>query len=158
MDFYTFIQLVVVSIAATSAMTLFSYAASTRFRELYKEPVLLAYVLIRLKFDLPIKSTIGWLLHYVIGFLFVLGYHILWHKNILPISILSALLLGVLSGIIGILSWMFIFKITDHEPTVDFKGYYLQLFVSHIIFAAVATAMYSLFLTILFLVKSSFII
>lgn len=156
MDFYTFIQLLVVSITATSAMTLFSYAMSRKFRKLYKEPVLLSYVLRILKIEIPTRSedTYGWLLHYLIGFVFVLIYHFLWVRDILPISILSTLLLGVASGIVGIVSWMLIFKMTNYQPQIDFKGYYIQLFFAHIIFAIVATVIYQISLTILLLTKS----
>ncbi|WP_345144102.1 hypothetical protein [Flavobacterium ginsengiterrae] len=152
MIFYVIIQLILVSIAATSAMTWFSYAVSRSFRELYKEPVLLSYAISILKIDLSTqaKKTWGWLLHYIIGFLFVVGYHIIWVKDILPISPLSALLLGVISGAIGIISWIFIFRVTHHPP-IDIKGYYIQLFFAHIIFAIVATVFYSITLTLLIL-------
>ncbi|MDA6070245.1 hypothetical protein NJT12_11510 [Flavobacterium sp. AC] len=156
MDIYIFFQLIIVSIAATSAMTLFSYAASASFRELYKEPVLLTFMLTRLNIELPAKSkaTLAWLLHYFIGFLFVLAYHLLWIKNILPVSFLSAFLLGFISGIIGILGWMIMFKMSNHQPPIDFKGYYFQLLLAHIIFGLVATATYSLSSTFLILTKA----
>ncbi|WP_286970081.1 hypothetical protein [Flavobacterium sp. UBA4854] len=153
---YTIIQLILVSIGATSAMTWFSYVMSKKFQELYKEPVLLTFALKKTNISLSEKSqkTWGWLIHYIIGFLFVMGYQILWVKNILPVSPLNALLLGVISGVIGILSWIIIFKMTDHQPPIDFKGYYIQLFFAHIIFAVVATALYSITLTLLILVKA----
>jgi hypothetical protein len=155
-NFYIFTQLLVVSIAATSSMTLFSYAVSASFRELYKEPVLLNLVMNKINSDSSIESTSpsGWLLHYIIGFLFVLAYHQIWVHDILPISALSALLLGAASGIIGILSWVILFKFSNHQPPIDFKGYYVQLFVAHMIFAIVATLLYSLSLTILILAKA----
>ncbi|SHG29642.1 hypothetical protein [Flavobacterium defluvii] len=156
MIFYIIIQLLLVSIVATSAMTWFSYAVSNAFRELYKEPVLLSYAINKMKIDFSAQSkkNWGWLLHYVIGFLFVLGYHIIWAKGMLPISPLSALILGAVSGVIGIFSWIIIFKMTHHQPPIDFKGYYIQLFFAHVIFAITATAMYSITLTILILTKA----
>lgn len=153
---YIIIQLILVAIGATSAMTWFSYAMSQNFRELYKEPILLSFALKKTNISLSekLQKTWGWLIHYSIGFLFVMGYHIVWVKNVLPISPLSALILGVISGVIGILSWIFIFKMTDHQPPIDFKGYYIQLFFAHIIFAITATALYSIILTILILLKA----
>ena len=144
MDFYIFLQILIASIAATSAMTLFSYVISTSFRELYKEPVLLTFVLSKLNLDLSLKTkaTLAWLLHYFIGVIFVVIYHFLWFNNILKLSILCAILLGGISGIIGIISWMFMFKITDHKPAIDFKGYYIQLFFAHIIFGITAALVY----------------
>ncbi|WP_343707343.1 hypothetical protein [Flavobacterium sp.] len=156
MIFFIIVQLILVAIGATSAMTWFSYAMSENFRELYNEPVLLGFALRKTKISLSEKSqkTWGWLIHYIIGFLFVMGYHIIWVKDILPISPLSALILGVISGVIGILSWIVIFKMTDHQPPIDFKGYYIQLFFAHIIFAVTATVLYSIILTIIILLKA----
>jgi hypothetical protein len=160
MDLFTFIQLLIVSITATTTMTLFSYAVSKTFREVFKEPVLLSYILVKLKTHRPLQSetTWGWLLHYIIGFLFVLAYHYIWVRDILPVSFLSALLLGASSGIIGVISWIIIFQIANHRPNIDFKGYYLQLFFAHIIFALTATAIYFLSLTILIVVKAYVIV
>jgi hypothetical protein len=156
MDFYTFVQLLIVSITATSAMTLFSYEVSRKFRKLYKEPVLLSYMLKLLKVELPNNSetTFGWLLHYILGLMFVIVYHILWIHDILPISFLSALLLGAISGIIGIVGWMIMFKLSDQQPQIDFRGYYIQLFFAHIVFAIVATVLYFISLHILILAKT----
>lgn len=147
---YTFLELLSVSIAATSAMTWFSYAMSQNFRELYKEPVLLSYAIDKMKIDLSTQAKInwGWILHYAIGLCFVVEYHIIWVKDIAPISPLSALLLGAISGVIGIISWIIIFKMTHHQPPIDFRGYYIQLFFAHIIFAIVATALYAVMLNL----------
>lgn len=157
MNIYTFSQIVLATIAATSAMTLFSYAISASFRELYKEPVLLTFLLTQLKIDVSIKTkaTLAWLLHYFIGFIFVLIYHFLWVNNILKLSFLNALLLGSLSGIIGITGWMILFRLADYKPKIDFKGYYIQLFFAHIIFGLIAALFYYLILTIILIAKSN---
>lgn len=156
MDLYTLFQIIIVSVLATSAMTLFSYVMSASFRELYKEPVLLSFILTKMNFEVSVqrKKYLAWLLHYFIGFLFVLAYHIMWLYNILYISITSAFLLGIASGIIGIIGWIIIFQIADYKPKIDFKGYYIQLFFAHIIFAIVATAAYYLSSTISILVNA----
>ncbi|MBO9583959.1 MAG: hypothetical protein J7574_07360 [Flavobacterium sp.] len=154
MILYTIVQLLLVSFAATSAMTWFSYAMSETFRELYKEPVLLTYVVKKLDITLSKRSQKiwAWLIHYIIGLLFVIGYHIVWVKDIVSISPLTALLFGAISGLIGILGWVFLFKITHHQPPIDFRGYYIQLFFAHIIFAIVATAFY--YITLILISKA----
>ncbi|GGF05254.1 hypothetical protein GCM10011518_13060 [Flavobacterium limi] len=138
-------------------MTLFSYTISAGFRELYKEPVLLTFLLTQLKIDVSIKTkaTLAWLLHYFIGFIFVVIYHILWVNNILKLSFLNAFLLGSISGIIGIAGWMILFRLADYKPKIDFKGYYIQLFFAHIIFGLVAALFYYLTLTIILIAKSN---
>lgn len=142
-----FIQIGISFIVATSVMTLFSYIISVSFRELYKEPVLLSYCLTSLDISLSkgVKTALAWLIHYAIGFLFVLGYHLIWKNGIMEKSWISALILGAISGIIGIMGWVIIFKISKHEPNIDFKGYYLQLFFAHVIFGLAALTAYNLF-------------
>lgn len=147
MDFYTLIQIGISSIVATSVMTIFSYLVSASFRELYKEPVLLSYCISSFNISLSdkVKRILSWLIHYGIGFMFVLGYHLIWEYRIIEKSWLSALILGIISGIIGIASWLVIFKISKYEPNIDFKGYYLQLFIAHVLFALAALPVYNLF-------------
>lgn len=125
------------SAAATSIMTLFSYIMSAQFRELYKEPVLLTLILVKTKLQTSIqtKQVLAWLLHYLIGFAFVLSFHLLWVNGFVDLSIINGFLLGSIIGTIGIIGWVFIFKIADYKPKIDFKGYYLQLFFAHVLFA-----------------------
>jgi len=157
MDIYALLQILVATIAATSAMTLFSYAISASFRELYKEPVLLTFLLVQLKIDVSIKTKaiLAWLLHYFIGFIFVFIYHLVWIHNILQLSFLNALLLGAASGIIGITGWILLFKLSNYKPDIDYKGYYIQLFFAHVIFGLVAALFYYLFQTIILIAKSN---
>lgn len=150
MDLYVILQIIIVSIAATSAMTLFSYAVSASFRELFKEPLLLNYFLHNsgIKLSNTSKNTLSWLFHYGIGAIFVTVYHYFWTQNIVQLSFSDAFLLGVVSGVISILSWMIFFEISHYQPPINFRGFYLQLFAAHLIFAFTATAVYAISLTI----------
>lgn len=147
MNFHTILQILISSIAATSAMTLFSYAVSASARELYKEPVLLSYILGHLHLEVSpnIKNILAWILHYIIGLGFVIAYHFLWTYNILELTWPIGILLGAISGIIGIITWFILFKMIPQKPTIDFKGYYLQLFGAHLIFGFTAYSVYCLF-------------
>lgn len=147
MDIFTFFQVLIVSFAATSAMTLFSYAISANYGEIYKEPVLLTHLLTRLKFKLSIisKKNLGWLLHFGMGFFFVLSYHFLWLYNILDVSVNSAFILGIISGAISIVCWAIMLKIAKYTFSIDFKGYYLQMFIGYIIFALYSAAAYYIY-------------
>lgn len=151
MDLYIIFQIIIVSIAATSTMRLFSYAASASYREFYKEHLLLTYLLQNSKINLSnaSKNTLSWLLHYGIGVVFVTIYHYLWANNIIHLTILDGLLLGIISGIIGIIAWMLFFKLLHYKPPLDLSTHYIQLFVAHIIFALTATAVYAISLTII---------
>ena len=149
MEINNFYIIVIASILATSAMTAFSYAVSASFRDLYKEPVLLSYLLSELQINISPekKNILGWILHYVIGVIFVLIYHFMWKHNILDLSWPVSILLGTISGFLGIISWFFMFKFTHFTPNIDFKGYYLQLLLAHIIFGIVAFMVYKYFKT-----------
>ncbi|GIZ09009.1 hypothetical protein [Flavobacterium sp. UMI-01] len=144
MELYTFMSLLLASFIGTLVMTLFSYLLSDGFKELYKEPVLLTYFIHKLNLSLrPFSLTIlAWLLHLLIGFVFVLAYHFFWHNNLLELNLLNSLLLGAISGFIGILGWTFIFNFTNYEPKIDFYGYFFQLFFAHIIFGLSAFLVY----------------
>lgn len=155
MDPYLIVQLILISIGATSAMTWFSYFISKKFQKEYKEPIILATVFSEFHFEASggIKRKLGWMVHFFIGFLFVVGYHIILDENILPITIPSAIWLGTISGIIGIIGWMIIFKNTNYKPRIDFVGYYIQLFFAHIIFALVAVFLYYMTLILVIVTK-----
>ncbi|MGA9637419.1 hypothetical protein [Flavobacterium sp.] len=133
------------SILATIVMTTFSYLMSTTFNELYKEPVLLTYFLnkFNLKISFQLKNILAWLLHFVIGYIFVLSYHFLWTYTILNLSVLNGILFGAVSGLLGILGWVSIFEYTQYQPKIDFNGYFIQLFFAHVIFGLVAYIVYS---------------
>ncbi len=72
------IKILVAAIAATFAMTGFSYVISEAYQKLFKEPELLNKIIQRLGIDLQesTKKISGWILHYAIGVLFVIIYDI----------------------------------------------------------------------------------
>ncbi|ABQ05670.1 hypothetical protein [Flavobacterium johnsoniae] len=148
MDSHSILQVLLSSAAATTVMTLCSYAVSAAAREIYKEPILLAYILKQLHLNISsdAKNMLGWVLHYVIGLAFVTAYHLLWSHKILDATILSSIMLGAASGMLGIIGWIVLFKIVHQKPNIDYKGYYAQLFAVHVIFGVTAFLVYRLFL------------
>jgi hypothetical protein len=120
-----------------AAMTMFSYLMSGTFRKLFTEPVLINYVIriSNLEFEPKYTSAVGWILHYLVGLLFVVVYHWLWANKVIDDSWQSGLLLGAASGIVGILGWMVIFTLPLKSPRVAFASYYVQLFFAHLFFA-----------------------
>lgn len=131
------IAILLSTLAATSLMTAFSYLVSEAFRELYKEPVLLQFLMTRFSFNLTPKqkAIAGWIIHYTIGLFFVIVWYILWNHDLMELTWVAALIYGCVIGIIGIGGWVGMFILADYKPKIDFKGYYLQLFFAHLIFA-----------------------
>ncbi|RZJ34438.1 MAG: hypothetical protein EOO51_09525 [Flavobacterium sp.] len=141
------VKILVATLAGTSTMTAFSYIVSEAFQKLFKEPVLLAIIMKKLRVDASAKTktVLAWLLHYFIGLLFVLSYELAWNYFNIPQSWLVGCIFGCISGIIGILGWMLIFRIPGKPPNVHFSEYYLQLFFAHVVFALTVRAVYKIF-------------
>ena len=141
-----FIKIILATLVGTTLMTLFSYLVSNFFNKLYKEPVLLNYLLHYLGINMRdrAKRISGWVIHYIIGLIFVIVYDILWQYKI-QFSWLSGIIFGMISGIVGIISWIFMFKVPDDKPKIDYKGYYIQLLFAHIIFAIGVVIVYKIY-------------
>jgi hypothetical protein len=125
------------AIAGTSVMTLYSYLLSESKNKQFREPELLAILLKRL-FPRINKSTTrmeGWMLHYLVGLFFTSIYDRVWRKTKGP-SLSSALLLGAISGVVGISVWKKTFDLHPEPPLIEFKKYYGQLLVAHLVFGA----------------------
>lgn len=136
------------TLVATSLMTAFSYLVSEAFRELYKEPVLLQFLMTRFNFNLSSteKAIAGWVIHYSIGLFFVIAWYLLWTHGLFELTWLSTLIYGCVIGIIGIGGWVGMFILADYKPKIDFEGYYLQLFFAHLIFAMAAWLVFKVLL------------
>ncbi|MCF4100821.1 hypothetical protein L1I30_03995 [Gillisia sp. M10.2A] len=131
--------------AATSLMTAFSYLVSRIKNKQFREPELLNILISRsdlLNFKLSKKSSVGWVLHYVIGWIFVIIFDVLWKFNFPPFSVLSGALLGLVAGIIGVFGWKIFFSLSNNPPKIDWSEYYLQLIIAHIIFGVTAALVF----------------
>jgi hypothetical protein len=141
------LELLIETVTATTLMTIFSYLAGQSFRKLFSEPVMLNYVIriSSVNVNPRLNSILGWLLHFLFGLLFIVPYHWIWNRRILDDSWLAGIILGVPSGIIGILGWMVIFSLPREKPKVAFAEYFIQLFFAHIVFALTAVATHKLY-------------
>lgn len=122
-------------------MTVFSYAVSYLAGDNFKEPELLAILLKRLGGNMqkPLYQLAGWQFHYAVGVIFVTVYTYLWERNYLRRDLPSGLLLGFLSGIVGVSFWTAVFALHPDPPRIQLKKYYLQLMVAHLLFGAGAS-------------------
>jgi hypothetical protein len=141
------LELLIETVTATTLMTIFSYLVGESFRKLFSEPVMLNYVIriSSVNVNPRLNSILGWLLHFLFGLLFIVPYHWIWNRRILDDSWLAGIILGVPSGIIGILGWMVIFSLPREKPKVAFAEYFIQLFFAHIVFALTAVATHKLY-------------
>ena len=102
--------------------------------------MLLKYILIKLNLNISdrLKEILAWLIHYAIGFVFVLSYYFLWQYQVVEYSIINGFILGAISGIIGIIGWIIMLKLSGFNKKAEDEGYYIQLFIAHIIFGIAA--------------------
>lgn len=130
---------------ATSLMTLFSYIWSGIGGNKFKEPQLLNQLIqrsatIRLN---PGKSNVtGWIIHYTIGWFFVLCFHLIWSYTILEPSLGNGAILGAIAGVVGITGWKTFFYLNADPPEIEFRKFYFHLMLAHIIFGLGAVIVY----------------
>ncbi|MDB5010209.1 MAG: hypothetical protein JWQ06_998, partial [Mucilaginibacter sp.] len=133
-------------ITGTTFMTLFSHMIGDFEKENFSEPNLLSQLFDRL---VPgqtekISKVVGWNAHFLIGILFALAYVELWDAQKLKPTVKNGILLGGISGVIAIAVWKTTFKMHPAPPGINFKKYYTQLWVAHVVFAIFSTLTYQL--------------
>jgi hypothetical protein len=123
------------TVVGTSAMTMFSYAASEKKNKQFKEPVLLGKLIERL-FSQPKGASEfeGWLVHYAVGALFTTLYEKAWTNTKLKPCASSALILGAVSGLIGMGVWKKTLELHPNPPHADRDKYFKHLFAAHLVF------------------------
>ncbi len=129
----------------TSFMTASSALMSLLPKEEFREPDQLSKLIGRLFPFMSKKAEIicGWGAHYAMGFLFAMVYVELWEKKEIEHSIKNGILLGLLSGLLGLLVWKASFKIHPLPPNNRKLDFYIQRIPAHIVFAVFATIGYN---------------
>ncbi|HEX8270458.1 MAG TPA: hypothetical protein VF581_11255 [Flavobacterium sp.] len=142
-----FLKIAIAAFSATNIMTTFSYLLSVTYDRLFKEPVLLNYILDQIGIcpKDKWKGIAGWLAHYVVGLVFVTIYQIVWLFTDMKFGWLSAIILGAISGVVGILGWRLMFRLPDKKPNVPLHDYYVQLFFAHIVFACAVVVAFKIY-------------
>jgi|WetSurMetagenome_2_1015567.scaffolds.fasta_scaffold424123_1 hypothetical protein len=130
------LTILLTALVATFMMSAFSFLISEGFRKIYKEPLLLQYLITHSRFKVygTAKKITSWIIHYFIGVIFVMIYFLLWRTKLFAIDWISGLIFGLVIGAIGITGWEIMHTITGYPPSIDVKGFHLQQFFAHIIF------------------------
>ena len=129
------------SLAATSAMTAFSYIFSLLAGKNLREPHILAQLIARLMPWQNKKKNIltGWFLHYAVGLLFTEMYILFWRNSASRNEKKTGLIFGGLAGLSAILIWKFTLSAHPFSPAINFGLFSLNLFLAHIIFGLVTS-------------------
>ncbi|KOS05442.1 hypothetical protein AM493_04915 [Flavobacterium akiainvivens] len=141
-------KIIIAGIVGTSFMTLYSYLRSKKEDEEYVEPVMINKLIDNSE-NLPSISNedahpAGWGLHYATGIGFMAVYWLIWKKALARPTRNKILLLGILSGLVGIAVWKMLFSQHDRPPHNYRYGYYRQLLIAHIVFTLFSVTTYKL--------------
>ena len=130
----------------TVVMTLGSELMSKIFGENYSEPDHLETMIKRLApmLSKQAKTIAGWGAHLTMGLIFAAIYVELWEKRQIKHNIKNAIILGILSGLIGLLIWKGTFKVHPLPPLLNYTNFYLQRIPAHVVFAVATTITYKL--------------
>ncbi len=131
----------------TTFMTLYSYGVANKEQRQYREPELLNKLVDKAPINsskISKKHPTGWLMHYAVGFTFSAVYDYIWRKTPISPTVKSSLVMGAISGVIGIMGWKTFFSAHPNPPKTHYKGFYMQLLVAHIIFGLFAKIGYRL--------------
>jgi hypothetical protein len=129
-----------ISIAATTAMTLFSAFWSRACSCQYVEPVILNKILSRSNLTYPDDRFIGWFIHYAVGFGFCVFYSLAWPGRLNEHDALSWMTAAIASGFVGVLGWRLAFavcRMPSKRPV-----YYVHIFAAHLVFTLVASLIF----------------
>lgn len=77
---------------------------------------------------------VGWLIHLLVGNIMSVMDQKIIHITSRNRKIYKSIIYGAFDGIIGVLGWKTAFNIHPDPPKIELKKYYLQLFISHLVF------------------------
>ena len=141
-------EITTAAIAATSSMTLFSYAVADSAHRQYREPALLESLLKPLMKGAPrmAKIVAAWAVHYCIGLAFTALFYMFHQKGLYDINWASGLVFGCTIGLTGMAGWKLFFSLRPDIRPSGTAGYFIQLFIAHLLFAATTVTVHVLFL------------
>ncbi|WP_207532502.1 hypothetical protein [Desertivirga arenae] len=125
------------SIAATSIMTAFSYLASERKKENYREPLLLAGLINSLTTYRGSRKRLepcGWLLHYSMGAAWSPIEYLFLRQKRGKSDVKDSAAFGIFGGVCGLLIWDLMFKVTKYSPDTNKRRFYVHLVLAHVIY------------------------
>lgn len=131
------VRILIIAAVGTALMTLFSYGVGYITKKPFREPELLNALLAELtamRFGSSRNHPVGWIIHYNMGFMFVVCYQLISHLYSVPPTLLYYTIAGAVSGVVGITGWHIVFKLHPKPPPIDLNEYYAHLFLAHVVF------------------------
>lgn len=142
MDTLTFF---VAWITAVTLMSGFSSLWSTIVGDEFREHNLLSHIFT--KGSIPSFSInqwlIGWMIHLLLGAVFLGLYEVLWNITGIMRSWYWSLIFGVVIGTLGIIGWILMFSFCKDRPQINYIHYYIHLMFAHLMFSLTAYGVYN---------------
>lgn len=133
-------EIFIAGIFATIAMTFFSYVLSFFLKSNFKEPQIINLIIFKtLKNKSYVKrhDIYGWLIHFVVGILFVAVFKIIRLYFLVDLTYFTGFIYGFFGGILGVVIYALAFAVHPNPPVNNKILFYYQLVVGHIIFGLV---------------------
>ena len=130
------------SILGTAIMTGFSHVVESLTDNKFNEAHLLNGLISNLK---SVNSSIGdnhylgWIIHFAIGIGMAAILYCYYFYIVDDISLWTGLFLGFILGIIGVAGWSLMISYHDNPPKIEWKHFFIQLVVAHMIFGVTIT-------------------
>ena len=80
--------------------------------------------------------------HYAVGFFFTTVYVIAWQHNWLGYALTDCAVIGLVTGMVGIIVWRIYFAIHRFAPAVQLNIYLTTILIAHIVFGLSAGWIY----------------
>lgn len=139
------LEILIVTVFATVALTMFSYILSFWLLYNFKEPQILAMLVHKLRIDAYSANITGWILHFTAGLAFVLCYRFWWFSHAALMTYTWAVMFGLVSGIVAIIIWALTFRLHPRHIKLNKIVFYIQLLPAHIVFSVSAFFIYKNF-------------
>ena len=139
----TILAILISGFLATTVMTIFSYILSRQKSEQFREPELLNSLILRsdrLNIHPPKNGFPGWVVHYSIGWTFVVIFYLVWEYSPISPGIISGLVMGLVAGLVGITGWKIMFDLSGNPPDIHMRQFHIHILVAHVLFGITAAS------------------
>ncbi|WP_276168686.1 hypothetical protein [Zobellia alginiliquefaciens] len=138
-------KILLAGLVGTSLMTAFSYLVGHVCDSELGEPKLLNRFLNgskRLDIEVGDESMLGWLFHYLTGFLFANAISLYFNLTENHPTYGLAVILGCILGLFGVLGWVIMIRLHSSPPKMNLQLFLLQLVGAHVVFGLGATLVF----------------
>jgi len=144
------LAIIISSILGTAIMTGFSQVVESLTDNKFNEAHLLNRFLNYLNFTtkkIGDNYYLGWIIHFAIGVTMATILYCYYFYLSEGVFIWTGLFLGFILGIIGVAGWLILVSYHKNPPKINWRFFFVQLIVAHMIFGVTVTWVLARFVT-----------